>query len=212
MTIYTVTIESNQTQTCPTHHVHCFFPRQIAAAEVLSAQTWQKSRVSLPQVEKKNTWRQTKFGTYRNKFTYIHTVHYITLHCITLHCITLHYITLYYITLHYIHTIIYIYVWLYIYYETRSKLFISNKQKWWILLGFEKIIHNLSILAYIHMYIYICIYIYIHMYTYTYVYIYIINLYVIMDLDLLGSFSIPISCRYIHPDRTHSSISMAKRW
>ena len=83
VTIYTVTIQSNQTQTCPTHHVHCFFPRQIAAAEVLSAQTWQKSRVSLPQVEKKNTWRETKFGTYRNKFTHIHTLHYITLNYIT---------------------------------------------------------------------------------------------------------------------------------
>jgi hypothetical protein len=90
VTIYTVTIQSNQTQTCPTHHVHCFFPRQIAAAEVLSAQTWQKSRVSLPQVEK-NTWRETKFGTYRNKFTHIHT--YITLHYITLNYIT--YIQLY---------------------------------------------------------------------------------------------------------------------
>jgi hypothetical protein len=91
VTIYTVTIQSNQTQTCPTHHVHCFFPRQIAAAEVLSAQTWQKSRVSLPQVEKKNTWRETKFGTYRIKFTHIHT--YITLHYITLNYIT--YIQLY---------------------------------------------------------------------------------------------------------------------
>ena len=132
---------------------------------------------------KKNTWRETKFGTYRNKFTHIHTLHYITLNYIT-------YIQLY------------IYVIIYIYYESRSKLFIINKQKWWILLGFEKIIHNLSILAYIHTYIY----------KYICIYIFIINLYVIMDLDLLGSFSIPISCRYIHPDRTHSSISMAKRW
>ena len=84
MTIYTVTIQSNQTQTCPTHHVHCFFPRQIAAAEVLSAQTWQKSRVSLPQVEKKtHGGKLSSEPTGINSLTYIHTLHYITLNYIT---------------------------------------------------------------------------------------------------------------------------------
>ena len=129
MTIYTVTIESNQTQTCPTHHVHCFFPRQIAAAEVLSAQTWQKSRVSLPQVEKKtHGGKLSSEPTGINSHTYIQ---YITLHYITLHYITLHYITLYYITLHYIalHTYncIYMYDYIYIMKQDQNYLYQINK-------------------------------------------------------------------------------------
>ena len=75
---------------------------------------------------KKNTWRQTKFGTYRNKFTYIHTVHYITLHCITLHYITLYYIILHYIALH-TYNYIYMYDYIYIMKQDQNYLYQINK-------------------------------------------------------------------------------------
>ena len=42
------------------------------------------------------------------------TFYYVTLHYITLHYITLHYITLHYITLHFIHTLSYIYIYVFI--------------------------------------------------------------------------------------------------